>query len=515
VARKPNQEQDSIVAMSRDRSVCISVAAGAGTGKTTTMVGVAEANPYTTILYVAYNASTKEEAKTRFPRNARVVTSHGLAYGSIGKHYRPRMDARQPKSRQAAELMGLPEELQFAFCVTCDQKVLPGTESALHASHAVVIERMQGWRIASLVKRTLERFCYSDLDRVYQRHVPLTKGIDERVWPQIRVYVTKAAQRAWDTDIQDLDGKLWFWPDIYLKMFQLTKPVISQRMIILDEAQDTNDCVWDIIKRQRGKQIILVGDSNQMIYEWRGSKDVMELLAEAESAKNVVKLMLTGSYRFGPEVAGYANLFLEALASDLRLKGYKKLDSVVTTERDTDYLPDAMIYRTNAGCIQGAMMGLESGLKVAIVGGGRAIEWIAEAARDLQQGRQTDHPELVGFENWEAVKTYCKEEPEDAGTLVPIVKAVDEYGWQAIIAMTKQLCKEEDAELTVTTAHKAKGREWDCVWVGEDFPVPVPDREPKKEELRLAYVTATRAKLRLVVPEEGLMGIVPEEKIAA
>ncbi len=484
MTRQPNPEQDAIVAASRDRSNSVSAAALAGTGKTTTMVSVAEANPYATILYIAYNRSTKDEAKARFPKHVRVVTSHGLAYGSIGKEYGQRLNARQPRSRDAARLLGLPQETRYSFCVTCDRAASAGC-----ASHAVLTERMQGWKLASMVKRTLEKFCYSDFELPRQRHAGrCPQGIDERVWPQIRVHVTRIAIQAWKGDLQDPDGKLWFWPDIYLKMYQLTKPRLSQRIIILDEAQDTNDCVWDIVRSQTGKQIILVGDSNQMIYEWRGSKDVMELLEGA------VKLSLTGSYRFPQAVADAANDFLDLLDVKDRLRGLAPGEGFAGEVYEGDSTADCAIYRTNAGCITGAMSGLELGLKVAIVGGGAAIEYLARAATDLQAGRGTDHPELIGFENWEQVLQYVKEEPEDAGTLVPIVSAISEYGPARILEMTRQLVDEQDADFTVTTCHKAKGREWDHVVIGGDFPQPVPGKEPRREELRLAYVAVTRGK---------------------
>lgn len=482
--REPNPEQDAIVEASRSRSTSVSAAALAGTGKTTTMVGVAEANPHASILYIAYNRSTKDEAKQRFPRHVRVVTSHGLAYGSIGKDFGRRLNARQPRSRDAARLMGLPQETRFAFCTTCDQVADAGC-----ASHAVLVERMEGWRIASLVKRTLEKFCYSAFELPRVRHAGrCPQGLDQRVWPQIAVHVTKLAIRVWKTDLQDPDGKLWFWPDIYLKMYQLSKPRLPQRVIILDEAQDTNDCVWDIVQSQKGKQVILVGDSNQMIYEWRGSKDVMELLEGA------VRLSLTGSYRFPQPIADAANDFLELLDVKERLRGLATWEGFAGEVYEGDSSADCAIYRTNAGCISGAMAGLELGLKVAIVGGGAAIEYLARAAADLQAGRSTDHPELVGFENWEQVLRFVKEEPEDAGTLVPIVNAITEYGPQAILDMTRRLVDEADADFTITTCHKAKGREWDHVVIGNDFPQPVPGREPRREELRLAYVAVTRAR---------------------
>ena len=64
------------------------------------------------------------------------------------------------------------------------------------------------------------------------------------------------------------------------------------------------------------------------------------------------------------------------------------------------------------------------------------------------------------------------------------------------------------------TAHKAKGREWPKVRIAADFPTSreeeVADgdaaatrKPPSPEEIRLAYVAVTRAKLRLDVTEPG------------
>jgi len=352
------------------------------------------------------------------------------------------------------------------------------------------VETVEAWRQASLVKRTAERFCYSADREIGAFHAPWVKGIDARVMGQIQAHAARTARKWWTADLTSSEGKLWFWPDIYLKMYQLAGPRIGQRTIILDEAQDTNNCVWDIIAQQSGKQVIAVGDPNQMIYEWRGSKNVMVLV------ENAVKMQLTGSYRFGPAVAEEANKWLARLGSDLRLRGYRRLDSVVTDEPQEES-PDVVLYRSNAGCIAGAMNAIGQGRRVAIVGGGGAIRALAQAAQDLMSGRKTEHPELVGFETWDAVRQYCKEEPEDAGTLATLAKVIDDCGPAAILRMTDQLVSEEQADLTVSTAHKAKGREWNHVMIGDDFPQPVPGQDLAAEELRLAYVAVTRAKLLL------------------
>ncbi|MGL5816666.1 MAG: DEAD/DEAH box helicase family protein [Phycicoccus sp.] len=66
-----------------------------------------------------------------------------------------------------------------------------------------------------------------------------------------------------------------------------------------------------------------------------------------------------------------------------------------------------------------------------------------------------------------------------------------------------------DADVTITTAHKAKGLEWDRVRIGSDFKGPKEDPDtgqlvmPSPEELRLDYVAVTRAKEAL---DPGTLG---------
>ena len=50
----------------------------------------------------------------------------------------------------------------------------------------------------------------------------------------------------------------------------------------------------------------------------------------------------------------------------------------------------------------------------------------------------------------------------------------------------------KDRTLTVTGEHKSKGREWDVVQLGSDFPKPY--TTDAEEEKRLFYVALTRAK---------------------
>jgi superfamily I DNA/RNA helicase len=63
------------------------------------------------------------------------------------------------------------------------------------------------------------------------------------------------------------------------------------------------------------------------------------------------------------------------------------------------------------------------------------------------------------------------------------------------------------AEITVSTVHKSKGREWDSIKCAEDFFAPRPDEfgmlsPPAAPECMVGYVAVTRA--RYVLDRAGL-----------
>lgn len=206
------------------------------------------------------------------------------------------------------------------------------------------------------------------------------------------------------------------------------------------------------------------------------------------------------SFRFGSAVADEANKWLEVLHAELRLRGYARINSAIGCSPGAG----TVRCRTNATTMSEAMRAMAAGnRKVAIVGGGREILALAQAAVTLKAGAGTSHPELFAFRTWSEVQDYAENDP-GGSDLQAFVKLIDEHGPETIIDAVKGLADERYANLVISTAHKAKGREWDAVRIGDDF------REPKKDpqrpdelpeinptEAMLAYVAVTRAKLTL------------------
>ncbi len=132
---------------------------------------------------------------------------------------------------------------------------------------------------------------------------------------------------------------------------------------------------------------------------------------------------------------------------------------------------------------------------------------LALAARDLKEGRRTHHPELVLFGSWCDLQDYAAYDPAGRD-LLPFVDLVDAQGPEVILAAVAELTDETRADVTVSTAHKANGREWSSVKIAGDFPLPEDAnhnaartgdvQSPINDaDARLSYVAVAHARHRL------------------
>jgi hypothetical protein len=448
--------------------------AGAGCGKSSTLRLIAQSDPRRRMTLVAYNKSIVADARRSFPANVSASTGHGLAFDP---RYLPRINRPRQTALQAAQALAVDE-------LTGGIQRIPTDLGHIKAMTSKVVMR------AAL--DTVERYCHSADPEPAARHIPHYDGLTS---PDARAalveLVLPVARTAW-ADVRRDDGVLRMSHDHYLKLWALSEPTIPCDTVLLDEGQDTNDVLGQVLLAQDHAQRIAVGDSAQQIYEWRGAKDA---LATFERELGAEVRTLSQSFRFGPVIADAANAWLHLVGTPLRLTGWEQANS---TTGPIDQ-PDAILCRTNAGAIGIVLESLEAGRKVALEGGGAEIKRLAWAARDLQQGRATDHPELIAFPSWSAVREYAQEED---GSLKVLVKLIDEYGAELLVLAADALASEEHAELVVSTAHKAKGREWPTVRIHDDFRPPKPDPKTglvvlRREEARLAYVAVTRARQRL------------------
>ena len=458
-------EQQAITdAAGTGRTVAIS--AGAGTGKTSTLRMIAEARPRTRMLYVAYNKAIQVEAAKSFPSNVTAKTAHALAYREFGAPMRARLNGPRMRGTDTAAALGV----RGAFGFDAERIFSAAAQ-------------------ASLAMGMVARFCRSADDEIAAHHFLAPEGLTDGETTALARHLLPLARSAWADLTSGPKGRCHPTHDVYLKQWQLSKPSLSGWDVILyDEAQDADPATADVVEHQRHAQLIAVGDSAQAIYGWRGAGDFLNRVDAMH------RLRLTQSWRFGQAVADEANVWLGVVGTDMRIVGNpNRASTLEPLDR-----PDTMLCRSNAGTIDALLDAHDTGVRVHLVGDGREMLALAQAAERLQDGKPAGHPELAAFGSWDQVVEYAEKDPAGSDLAVA-VRMIEKYGAGGVVAAIDGTVPERSAQLIVSTAHKAKGLEWGKLRVANDFkepldketgePLPIP-----RADAMLAYVAVTRAK---------------------
>ena len=419
----------------------IAIEAGAGTGKTSTLALLANSTTKKG-QYIAFNKSIVEDSKSKFPQNIKCSTMHSLAYGAIipNSPYKDRLSGNRQRPQDVANFLGL-----TSFNYTIDGKM----------------KELSADRLSIIVQNMVYKFCTSADRELTKSHFPFVEGIDlPDHWENHNAmawYLEPFAQKYWN-DVVDHNGKMQFKHEHYLKLYHLSDPVIKKDFILFDEAQDASPIMLDIVLKQ-DCQLVFVGDANQAIYAFTGAVNAMEQIP----AEN--KATLSKSFRFGEKIADTANDVLSLLGADLKIIGFEKIQATVTSLDE----PKCILYRTNGGVIGEIIQSLVDGKKVAYVGDENQIISFVKACADLKAGKRTMHPELMCFESCDELQMFASMN-EDDKSLALMIRLINQYGAVEIINAFKKLTTERNADVIVSTAHKSKGREWDSVKLGSDFP---------------------------------------------
>lgn len=467
---KLTDEQLSAVDRFRS-SKTLKISAFAGAGKTSTLTAIAKSTSDSG-LYLAFNKSIAAEAKTKFPGSVDCRTTHSLAFRAVPRSYRGN-EAKLTSSLQNNHIVQL---------LNIEEIAVGGVT-------------LKPRSLAHLTAKSVQRFCQSGEENLEDKHVPLSgrlAKIEQKYQDQFRRYIAELAAHLWDR-MSDPSDASPLGHDGYLKLWSLSKPKLEYDFLLLDEAQDTNEAVLSVLRGQQGR-LTLVGDRHQQIYEWRGAVNAME------SVKADKEAYLTQSFRFGDRVAEAATSILRILGEERRIVGNPQGDTRISASGTTD----TVLCRTNVGVVSVVLDALAVGKTPYVVGGVIDLTRMLEDVGKLKRSIPADSAELFGFADWREVIDFA--ESDEGESLRTFVSIVQNYGEQSLIQRLNSVAREESsAELTVSTAHKAKGREWKSVTLFTDFDPRLQKEDPSSlalnnEEARLLYVAATRAREHLVVP---------------
>ncbi|RLA81991.1 MAG: hypothetical protein DRG78_08315 [Epsilonproteobacteria bacterium] len=469
------QQEEILESVKKYKSIKIN--AFAGTGKTTTLKIIANKYPDKKILYLAFNSAIKNEATGIFPSNTSVKTTHGLAFGAIKKN--TNIDLSNLVNYRAIDI-------SKKFEITYNQAI-----GAL---------------------KIFDNFCNSIKDEITKEDIE-----------------HKTAKKMFDSM---LINKMKPTHSFYLKYYYLliSSGQISQfnyDIIMLDEAQDTNEVTLGIFEALSSKVKIYVGDEHQQIYSFRGSKNALNKI------KVDKKLYLSCSFRFNNSIANFANILLD------KFKNEKiKIDTLKENNSNQDIKSHGYISRTNAQLISIISTRIENRQPFVTVRDPNEIfnltievyHLLSNNKKEIKRNRF-----LKDFKDEDEVLEYAKEvEDYELKSALKIAKEYKEkiFTFKTIADKFYTAWKNRESNgfkqreqeiLFLTTAHTAKGLEWDKVIIADDFTdfadlivdfgcdslkeftdeqSYLPNQE-LLDEFNLFYVAITRAKKSLVKDSEN------------
>lgn len=288
--------------------------------------------------------------------------------------------------------------------------------------------------------------------------------------------------------------------------------------VFLDEAQDAN-CVRRLMMKSMLKpngRLVAVGDECQAIYGFTGADHAS--LQNIEKDFNTKSLPLTVTYRCPKEIVAKAQEWVSHIeAHESAPDGIVDSTTVKKAIDGSVFKPeDAVLCRTTKPLIELAYKLIREGTACRVEGRsiGEGLIKLAKRWKRVVTVAQLEE-KLALWEGAEIDKAQakgnndrCSTVEDQVGTLRVLIENCEPNDpIEVLVRNIRDLFSDSDGKqkkvLTLSTIHKAKGREWDRVFA-LDMDRLSPNRWAKKpweivQEHNLCYVQVTRAKKRLTL----------------
>lgn len=513
-----------------ENGISFKVLAYAGSGKTKTMLAACRVisanninnNKHGRGLFLAFNRAIAEEADRnlkKFSINAEAKTWHKLAISSINQEFNKKLNNLSGANKDLINLMdsfGVIPSLNIKIDKTENNKKLKKSSNYV-SSRA----------LKYMISAAIEDYCSSSDIEIKSIHFENLKPdwIEPLYFHKeiVQKYLLPIAKKTWEAICDPNNHNFQLTFGHALKIYQLSKPDLSTlyNYLIVDEAQDTDKVALEIINTQdRNKiQIIVVGDSFQQIYQWRGAQDALQNISIPH------EFSLTKSFRFGNELADFASSILKSHFKHKNITPISGNELINTSiiqcknkYQNYDKL-NAIITRTNSGAFEVFIKltndypHLNIDLNIDL----RSINKFIDAYERLSnlKPQHSDSP-LAIFSSIIELEEYLDHANLDSEISTPY-NLIKFFGLLKIKNTLSQIEKKKTKSnnLCITTAHKSKGLEYDNVLIYNDFNDFIFKSkstgkenkddmqyvfQPKTdEEARLFYVAITRAKKKLIL----------------
>ena len=438
-------QQQTVLAATDSR---VHVIALAGTGKTETLLGFARQRPRARWRYLTFGRAMADAVQSRLPSNVRAGTFHALAHARFGAP--------------------LGAKLYQRFSADATRRAVgwatfPGWEAGVAA--------LREWRSAFLASADPLPALGQLPPLAWQWLVARPDLLSAIGGPDGFIV---AAERFWEATLDPRQGEIDAPGEVPVKRMALAGMDWGADGLLIDEAQDLTPCLAQALAEQKAVAVF-AGDPAQALYGWRGAGCAWPPVKEST-------FPLTGSWRFGAEVAALANERLKHLGRSERLAGLRSDSSV--SDGPTWQSGTTWIARTQAGAVAGALAALAADQHPGWVGRGTLHR--LEALVDLAAGRTARDPWLAGLRDLDAVARVAREsgdlEWRTAARLV--AKTPGTRLEEALRALGSN-----GGTVSVATIHQSKGQTFARAALAPDLRW----NASEEEEQRVNYVALTRS----------------------
>ena len=486
----------------------LNLIARAGTGKTTTLIEIAKAVPGK-VFMGAFNRAIADELKQRIAGRSNVTanTLHGAGLGAwrrcFSRNVEVMVDGDKIRNMARDSKIGWAKDNKVA---TAAQMLISYAKQA-GLGVSAPYEDVDKW------EDIIDHYDVDDdLPTTMRRKTFLENCID-----------TYEKSLAWCTGKGTPDGKpLLDFDDMLLAPLYHQAQLPQYNWVLIDEAQDTSECRRRLsigMARQFGR-VIAVGDDKQAIYGFAGAtNDAMEVI---KHELKLAELPLNVTYRCPASVVKLAQQWVpDFTAHESAPEGEVRRihHSQFWHEKFNPY-QDVILCRYTRPLAGIAATLRDRGIPCIVEGqSAKALVALANKWGDIPISAFS--PLLDDYEEKKCKEwTMVKDRPDKAaavhdrcGTIKEFARRMNPDATTADLVQQLQMVFSDEQQsksgvLRLCTVHRAKGREWDRVYlVGRNEYMPskwANQQWALDQEDNIIYVAITRSKRELVeviVPE--------------
>jgi superfamily I DNA/RNA helicase len=474
---KPSKYQKAVYNEIKNGKSNILVNAVAGSGKTTTILNAMEFIPSNQkVLFLAFNKTVAEELKERIgAKNVEVSTFHSVCFKALRFKGRRKVDGKKMNNIINEMIEDKAERYQYFSAIK---------------------------KLVSVAKNEGVGFLMENNADTYHELITKYSVIHPKAECDLEVLINYSI-RAYNASLEDsynID-----FDDMVLFCLKEKPKFKWYKYVFVDEAQDLNQvqiALLDSIKKNG--RLVAVGDPNQAIYGFRGADNKAFWDIQKKYFCKILPLSVT--YRCPKEIVQEAKEHVSSIESGIDRVGqvihHGSFNKDIFSEKDS-----AILSRKTSKLISFAYSLMRHDVPCKILG--------KDLSANIVKFVKGFKSPLVKDLMLEMKKELDKEENQDDITLHDKIVTVEVFYenlsktvservapyWPVAVFCSKieQFFEQCKTGIPLCTVHKAKGLEWDNVFIldRDDFMPRWATGQQIQQEKNIVYVAVTRAKSKL------------------